>query len=103
MAGPAKMEGEMNSEVWIDKQFAEIREAKGLKTPNENGIRIYCTQFPDTWTLQIRTHAPITEYGNNGIKRDMIASVTIGIEELEQMLGQMKSYINAPVSERVKG
>ena len=79
----------------VKKEYAEIQEVKGLKAPNENCIRVYRTQVtrdsePDTFNLQIRTHGGRGDYGQ-GVKRDMIAGVSIDIPELEAILDYMRA------------
>ena len=78
----------------IGKEYAKIQEFKDLNKPNEGCIRVYRTQVtkdptPDAFNLQIRTHSPTTEYGN-GVKRDMVATVSITVPELEKVLEYMK-------------
>jgi len=80
-------------EIRINKPFAEIRELHYYAdTPNKNELRIYCSQSPNTWTIQVRTHKPIT-YGRTGKPRDMIAHCTVTIAELEEILATMKEFV----------
>ncbi len=79
------------SQIFIKRPYAEIKEIKGLSEPNDNVIRIYCQQYPEAYTLQIRTHKPTDKYGE-GKPRDMIATTWITIEEVEELLREMKAY-----------
>jgi len=82
----------MIGDIFIDYKSAEIREVKGLAKPNRNGLRVFCRQFPNVWTLQVRTHKPITEYGT-GKARNMIAHVDITLEELKGIVARMEKDI----------
>jgi len=73
------------------KDYAEIYEVKDLENPNTNCIRVYCTQAPDVFGFQIRTHKPIVERFGRGKCRDMIAHVSLSITEVEEILAYMKS------------
>ena len=73
----------MSNDLWIKKQFAEIKQVG--KEEQENCIRLYCSQFPNGFTLQIRTFKPIDEY-QKGVKRPMMASVNITLQELKQLV-----------------
>jgi hypothetical protein len=72
----------------IKKDFAEIRELG--RNEQENCIRVFCTMFPDGFEFQIRTFKPTDEY-QKGIKRQMIASVGLSIEELKKILAYMEA------------
>jgi len=73
------------------EDYAEIYEVKDLDRPNDNCIRVYCTQAPDVFGFQIRTHKPINERFGHGKPRDMIAHVSLSIAEVEEILEYMKS------------
>jgi len=79
----------MSEEYFKEKEFAEIKEVKGLARQNINGLRVYCVNIPNYFNFQIRTHGPIT---CNGVARNMIATVSVSIEELEEILTYMKCY-----------
>ena len=82
----------MIKDIWIKKKYAEIKEIKA-EHPNDNGLRVYCVQFPDNWHFQIRTHGSIN-YSGGGKERDMIAGLNLTIEEVEEILRQMKEHAN---------
>ena len=80
----------------VEKEYAEIMEVKGLDEPNENCIRVYCTQVnqvgePDSFNLQVRTHGSLSGRYSKGVKRDMIATVNVTIPELEAILDYMRA------------
>jgi hypothetical protein len=81
--------------LFLINDFARIREATGLDKDNEPMLRLY-RSGPDWFTLQIRTHAPITESGV-GKPRNMIADLNLGIEHLELMLEYAKGQLPKPV------
>jgi hypothetical protein len=78
-------------EILINKPYAEIYEVKSLDQPNKNQLRIWCCQWPNYFTFQIRTHKGISGSGNQGVERDMIAHVDLSIEEFETILTKMKA------------
>lgn len=78
------------TDLMAKMEFARIWEAKDLKEPNENCIRIYMTGYPDVFAFQIRTFKPITSFSRKGKPRNMIAHVTLSIAEMEQILDYMK-------------
>ena len=78
-------------DLMAKKDYATIREVKDLDEANENCIRVYCTQAPDVFNFQIRTHKPITDvWKKNGVARNMIATVHLSIVEVEEILHYMK-------------
>lgn len=91
--GRAKVEKveKRKSELWKHDDFADNREAKDLDQDNENGLRVYCTQFPNSFKFQIRTYKGILEW-NEGKKRNMIANINLTIKDVEQILEYMKNY-----------
>ena len=78
-----------DSEIHYINDFAEIYEAKDI-TENENMLRVYCVQYPNSFVFQIRTFKPINNRGN-GRARNMIAGVHLTIEEVEKILSFMKT------------
>jgi hypothetical protein len=85
-----------STNLFLEKKFARIFEAKDLEQHNENEIRLYKSS-PESFTFQIRTYAPIGSFNNKGTKRDMIASVSVTLEEMEQILEYMRKTINPEV------
>jgi hypothetical protein len=77
-------------DLFIKKQYATIHEIKGLEHDNENEIRVY-KNSPETFNFQIRTHKPITD-NFVGVKRNMIANVSLTLEEIEQIYNYIKNY-----------
>lgn len=80
------------NDLLIAKPWAEIREVHRLEKNNTNELRIFCSQrgMPeDSFTFQIRTFKPTTEFGN-GKNRNMIAQCTLHISEIEAILSWMK-------------
>lgn len=82
------------NEIRIPKKYATITESKNRQAPNDDEVRIYCLQFPDVFNFQIRTHKGIG-YNNGGTARDMIATVSLTIAEVEDILAQMKAIANS--------
>ena len=74
----------MKDELWIPDKYAEVQELKNRNTPNENGLRVYCRQFPEVFRVQIRTHKSITGH-NAGVARDMIAGLDLTRKQLHQI------------------
>ena len=75
------------------KEYATITQRGKLfkdDKPNENCIRVYCRQFPNIFNFQIRTHKSINDFGR-GVKRDMIANVTLSIDEVRNILKFMEA------------
>ena len=81
----------MNDELWIPDEYAEIEELKNRNDPNENGLRVYCRQFPEVFRVQIRTHKSITGY-NSGKPRDMIAGIDLTREQLRQICSFVDNF-----------
>ena len=84
----------MTKEIWLHNDHAECYEMDKGSEPNEPGLRLWCTMFPDAWTLQIRTHAPINGCYGNGKPRNMIAHLTVTVDQLRDILRQMEEYGN---------
>ena len=78
----------MDNQIMIDKPFAEIKEID-----NEAGqyLRVWCDMYPNVYSLQIRATNSL-KYYSNGKARNLIATVSVTIEELETILAEMKSY-----------
>jgi len=74
----------------LNTQFRETAEAHD-KEPN---IRLYCSQYPDGFTLQIRGQLPIYTDKNlfsKGLKkRNLIATTHISKEEILQLAEYVK-------------
>ena len=79
-----------NKDLMAKKEHAEIYEVKDLGYDNKNCIRLYCTQAPDVFNFQIRTHKKITDRWSKGKARDMVATVSLTIVEVEEILHYMK-------------
>lgn len=79
-----------NKELWKCDDFAEIYELQNYEN-DENGLRIYCRQFPDVFLFQIRTFKSILEH-RKGKKRSMVAHLQLSIKDIEQILEYMKHY-----------
>ena len=75
---------EFNSELHIFKKYAEIFEVKNPDHDNENMIRIFQSSG-SAFSFQIRTHKGIGVHGS-GKKRNMIANVSMTVEELKEIL-----------------
>lgn len=84
--------GYLRGDLFIKDDYAEIFEAKNLEKDNENCLRFY-KAGPNYWTLQIRTFKPITsKYGRNkGKARNMVASISLDVDELKQILAHMEA------------
>ena len=79
-------------DLMAKKKWATIKELRDLCPPNENCIRIYCTQAPDVFNFQIRTLKPITpDYSKQSKPRNMVATACLTITEVEEILAYMKS------------
>ncbi len=79
------------SEKWIADEYVEIREIKNLGRENRNGLRIYCTQYPESFKIQIRTFKPINEHGN-GKPRNMMANITLSRKQLHEICDYADNY-----------
>lgn len=82
----------MSGQIFIKRPSARIREFKNLPENNDNVIRVWCEMYPDVYNFQIRTFAPINGPFGEGKPRNMIATVHVTIEEVEEILRQMKAY-----------
>ena len=71
--------------------FVEVKELRRMEEPITNQLRVWCSQWPNSFTIQIRAHKATNEYGG-GVKRNMIAHFNLTIEEVEELLAYMKSY-----------
>jgi len=67
----------------LQKKFADVKQIGTEK--QENCIRLYCNQYPEGFMLQIRSFNSIDRWGE-GVKRLMIASVGITLQELKQLV-----------------
>ena len=74
----------------LEKKYAECYELKDVKQNNENCLRVWCNQYPDGFTFQIRTHKPITGHFGKGKPRNMIAHLTLTINEVKDILKHME-------------
>lgn len=89
------------TDFMVEKKWAEIKEVKGLGSDNTNCIRLYHSQWhPDkdsnSFTLQIRTFKPITEWQRSTDKpRNMMATVTISLAELKELVAIAEAQITA--------
>ena len=54
-----------------------------------NGVRVYCVQWPDRFNFQIRAETPIVDGGK---PRNMVATASLTIAEVETILKEMKEY-----------
>ena len=91
----------MSNDLIAKKKWATIYEAKNLDGNNDDCIRVYCSQAPDVFNFQIRTFKPITQpiSRDKGKPRNMIATVSLSLTELEQILKYCKSRY--PIAKRV--
>lgn len=72
-------------------EFAQIHDMTGeLSEPNKNEIRLYKSS-PNAWTFQIRTRKGIVGWLGRGKERDMIASVTIDMDDLKKIRAYMEA------------
>ena len=80
----------------LDLSMINFIETKKQNDTNEGMVRFYCTQFPNVWKLQIRAFQPLCKEHSfhKGLKpRNLIASVSITIQELEEILKQAKESL----------
>jgi len=82
----------MSKELIIPKEHAAIYEAKTLQSENENCVRLY-RNGPCTIQLQIRTFKSITDIGHPGKKRNMLAGVSLSLEELKNIVRFAKEVL----------
>ena len=92
-----------HDQLFFHNDFADIREIKGAwidEKPNEPMLRVY-RDSPGSVHLQVRTFAPITDKlaRKPGKPRNMIATVSVGIKELEIILAYAKREL-APEEDR---
>ena len=77
----------------IKKEFADIKDIGDSYGENENKLRIWCKQSPDQFNLQIRTRNPLKgRHSLSGKNRNFIATVSLSVQEMEEILAYMKSY-----------
>ena len=74
----------------IKKEYADIKEIGRKK--QDNCLRIYCSSYPNIFEFQIRTFKPITD-NEKGINRQMIANISLSIEEIKQILKYMEKEV----------
>jgi len=77
------------SDICIDKPNAEIQE---IGNNAGNMLRAYCLMYPNVYNLQIRAENPINGRQAKGKKRNLIATVSVTIEEVESLVSEMKAY-----------
>lgn len=81
-------------EIHIKKKYAEIMEIN-IDIP-ENILRVYCTRSPKMYdglfAFQIRTKNPLKGRYGKGEEKNFLAHVELSIEEVEQILNEMKAY-----------
>jgi hypothetical protein len=85
------------SQMFIKKPYAEIMEVKG--EPEEGTLRVYCMMYPNVYNLQIRARGPLGGRYSKGTPRNMIATIHVTVEEVEELLRQMKAYASGETSE----
>lgn len=59
-------------------------------------LRLYCTQWPDTHNLQIRSRTKLTKgLGKNDskVERNLIATITLDLEDLKQIAEYYQDYL----------
>lgn len=76
-------------EFYMDAPYATNYEIHTLNE-HKNEVRVYCHQFPDNFNFQIRTFKPTNGCFGRGKPRKMIATVSITIEEVREMLRYME-------------
>ncbi len=79
----------VGNEIQKINDFVSIREVKGLDDKKDNMLRFY-KYSPQGYMLQLRAYNGICEFGG-GKKRNMIASLVIGKDDLEAMLKYAKA------------
>jgi hypothetical protein len=62
------------------------------KEKQKDCVRVYCSMYPNVFTFQIRTCQP-TKQG--GVNKQMVASVSLSVEEMKKILGYMEDEKNA--------
>jgi poly(3-hydroxybutyrate) depolymerase len=86
------------TEYRLAKQFAEIQEVKDLEKPNKNEVRVYCSQYDardhnnSAYNFQIRTHKGLGWPCGKGKPRDMVATVSLTVKEMEEILAYMHAH-----------
>ena len=80
-------------ELYKREDFATIYEIKERANTqkNANELRIYCTQFPKTFNLQVRTYKPTDEY-QQGVNRNMIANICVNKEDIKAIYDYVMNY-----------
>ncbi len=84
----------MVNELWIADEYAEILELKNREENNENGLRVYCRQYPESFMVQIRTFKPITDKhrAHRGKPRNMMANIELTRKQLHEICDFVDSY-----------
>ena len=80
----------VQKDLYLKTETADIKEIG--KEKQENTLRVYCTMYPNVFTFQIRTYKP-TKQG--GVNKQMIASVSLSVEELKNILAYAEAEKNA--------
>lgn len=69
--------------------LVEIRKVEGVE--RENAIRTYCYMSKTAWNLQLR--APLTLKNRSESKDFLIATATLGIEDVRVLRDQLTQYL----------
>lgn len=93
------MKEKESKDLIATRPYVTIREITGRDKEEEkelikyaDTIRVYCSQAPDVFMIQLRTYKPITDsFNKKAKKRLMIASESFSITELEEILAYCKA------------
>ena len=74
----------------------QVRIAKAMdsKERMERAIRLYCTQYKSSWSLQIRGPMGIGPMGYTDGTKDIIANASFGRDDLEALRDAINEALN---------
>lgn len=85
---------EAKSQLFFDKNHADIHEITDGSIDQPNVLRVF-DGMGKSIQIQIRTYKPIIRFSKTAKPRKMIATVSVSIEELEQILEYAKENKHA--------
>ena len=78
--------------IWAEiKEIIMIDQKTKKEMHNDDVLRVWCTSHPDVFKFQIRTYKPINAGWKKGKSRNMIATISLTIKEVENILKYMKA------------
>ena len=71
--------------------YATIQEMEfpGQGWPGPKCVRVYCTQYPNSFNFQIKCSAPIRR---KGVVREMLATVNLSVDQIKALYEFVTQY-----------